>query len=85
MQGNYLEPATIRNALKKVCINAELPTVKFHALRHTYASRLIEHGVNIKIISQNLGHCSTAITEKVYLHILEEFKNEENELINEIF
>lgn len=85
MQGNYLEPATIRKALKEVCINAELPTVKFHALRHTYASRLIEHGVNIKIISQNLGHTSTAITEKVYLHILEEFKMEENHLINQIF
>lgn len=85
MQGNYLEPATIRNALKKVCINAQLPIVKFHALRHTYASRLIEGGVNIKIISENLGHASTAITEKVYLHVLEEFKIEANELINEIF
>ena len=83
--GNYLEPRTIRKALEDVCINANLPKIKFHALRHTYASRLIEAGVNIKVISNMLGHASTTVTEKVYLHVLEELKEDTNNLINNIF
>lgn len=82
--GNFLEPQTIRNALNKVCTDANLPKIKFHALRHTFASRLIEGGVNIKIISNILGHSSTSVTEKVYIHVLEQFKEDTNELINQI-
>lgn len=85
IHGNYLEPRTIRDALNKVCMNANLPRIKFHALRHTFASRLIEGGINIKIISNILGHSSSAITERVYIHVLEEFKEDTNELINAIF
>ena len=85
IHGNYLEPRTIRKALEDVCINANLPKIKFHALRHTYASRLIEAGVNIKVISNMLGHASTTVTEKVYLHVLEELKEDTNNLINNIF
>ena len=85
IHGNYLEPRTIRKALEEVCLNAGLPKIKFHALRHTYASRLIEAGINIKVISDMLGHASTTVTEKVYLHVLEELKENTNDLINNIF
>lgn len=85
INGNYLEPVTIRKALNTVCNNACLPKIKFHALRHTFASRLIEGGINIKVISNILGHSSTAVTEKVYIHVLDEFKHHTNELINQIF
>lgn len=85
IHGNYLEPRTIRKALEDVCLNANLPKIKFHALRHTYASRLIEAGINIKVISTLLGHASTSVTEKVYLHVLEELKEDTNNLINQVF
>ena len=48
--------------------------VGVHALRHTYATRLFEKGVDIKIISELLGHSSTEITYRIYVHVIESLK-----------
>jgi len=53
-------------ALKK----AGLPRIRFHDLRHTYASLLIEQGENIKYIQTQLGHSSPSITMDVYAHLM---------------
>ena len=50
--------------------NADLPTIRFHDLRHTYASLLIEQGENIKYIQTQLGHSSPSITMDVYAHLM---------------
>lgn len=56
--------------LKEACEVAKVrPLVKFHELRHTYASRLAQSGVSMKAISLLLGHADTRITEKHYAHI----------------
>jgi integrase len=43
--------------------------VSFHELRHTHASQLIDHGVDVVTISKRLGHSSAAITLSVYAHL----------------
>jgi integrase len=43
--------------------------VSFHGLRHTHASQLIDHGVDVVTISKRLGHSSPAITLQVYAHM----------------
>lgn len=48
-----------------------------HTLRHTYATRCFEAGVNIKAISQNLGHKSVKITQEIYIHLLDDAKIKE--------
>ena len=48
--------------------------VGVHALRHTYATRLFEKGVDIKIISELLGHSSTEITYRIYVYVIESLK-----------
>jgi len=53
-------------ALKK----AGLPRIRYHDLRHTYASLLIEQGENIKYIQTQLGHASPSITMDVYAHLM---------------
>ena len=45
---------------------AELPRIRFHDLRHTYASLLIEQGENIKYIQNQLGHATPTITLNIY-------------------
>lgn len=50
--------------LKKLKINQ----ISFHALRHTFATRLIENKVDIKIVSELLGHSSVNITISIYVH-----------------
>ena len=61
MVNRYFEPA-----LKK----AGLPKIRFHDLRHTYASLLIEQGENIKYIQSQLGHSSPTVTLDVYAHLM---------------
>jgi integrase len=49
---------------------AGLPRIRFHDLRHTYASLLIEQGENIKYIQSQLGHSSPTVTLNVYAHLM---------------
>jgi integrase len=49
---------------------AEIPKIRFHNLRHTYASLLIEQGENLKYIQTQLGHSSPTVTLNVYTHLL---------------
>jgi len=55
---------------------AELPRMRFHDLRHTYASLLIEQGENIKYIQTQLGHSNPTITLNVYAHLMKEVNQE---------
>lgn len=65
---------------------AGLPVIRFHDLRHTYASLLIEQGENIKYISSQLGHASTTITLDVYSHLMKtENQDAARRLENTIF
>jgi integrase len=43
--------------------------VSFHGLRHTHASQLIDHGVDVVTIAKRLGHSSAAVTLNVYAHL----------------
>ncbi len=49
---------------------AKLPRIRFHDLRHTYASLKIEQGANIKYIQTQLGHSSPTVTLNVYAHLM---------------
>jgi len=63
---NNLLKRHYERALKK----ANLPKIRFHDLRHTYASLLIEQGENIKYIQSQLGHSSPTVTLNVYAHLM---------------
>lgn len=63
----YFEPALTK---------AKLGKVRFHDLRHTYASLLIEQGENIKYIQSQLGHSSPTVTLNVYAHLMKPVNQE---------
>ena len=48
-----------------------LQGTNFHSLRHTHATRLLEQGVHIKVVSERLGHATVSITLDVYSHVSE--------------
>lgn len=56
---------------------------KFHALRHTYATRLFENNTSILTVSRLLGHSSIKTTE-IYTHVLEDVKKEEVQCLNDM-
>lgn len=67
---------------------SELPKIRFHDLRHTYASLLIEQGENIKYIQSQLGHSSPSVTLNVYAHLMKPANQEaasklENKILNQ--
>ena len=53
-----------------------------HTLRHTFDTRCIEKGVNIKQVSKWLGHTSISITNDIYTHINNDFELKEIEILN---
>jgi integrase len=60
----------VRKFFKPALKKAGLPIIRFHDLRHTYASLLIEQGENIKYIQSQLGHSSPVVTLNVYAHLM---------------
>jgi integrase len=47
-----------------------VPRIRFHDLRHTHASQLLAAGVNVKVVSERLGHSSVAFTLDTYAHVM---------------
>ncbi|MBF0780266.1 MULTISPECIES: site-specific integrase [unclassified Granulicatella] len=75
----------VNHALQKACKRANIKAITFHALRHTHGSILLYKGSSILYISKRLGHSSTAITQQVYLHLIDELKDTEEKLALKIF
>ncbi len=64
---------------------AGLPVYKFHALRHTHASKLLARGRNLREVSERLGHSSPALTLKVYAHLLPGAGKEPAKVLDQMF
>jgi integrase len=66
-------PIDQSNFLKRhfypMLIKAKIKRVRFHDLRHTYASMLIEQGESIKYIQNQMGHSSPTVTLNIYTHL----------------
>jgi len=61
---------------KTVCTRAGLANVHGpHDLRHTFASKLIREHVEIKVVSEVLGHSDTGFTYRTYVHLIDEQKS----------
>ena len=72
----YVEPRIMQNHLKKVLRESAIAPANYHALRHTFATRCIELGFDIKSLSEILGHASVNITMNRYVHPSMELKKE---------
>ena len=60
--------------MKKLLAEAGLPSIRFHDLRHTFATNALEHGMDIKTLSAVIGHISSATTLNVYAHVTDEMR-----------
>ena len=72
----YMEPRTLQYRLEKYTGDCGLEGVHFHTLRHTFATRCVEVGFEIKSLSEILGHASTTITLDRYVHASIELKRD---------
>lgn len=65
---NCMEPRNLQRYLKKYMRECQIENVHFHTLRHTFATRCIEVGFDVKTLSEVLGHSNISITLDRYVH-----------------
>ena len=71
-----VEPRVMHYRVKKYLHAVGIDDVSFHSLRHTFATRCAENNVELKSLSELLGHSSTRITSDIYLHPSLDFKRQ---------
>lgn len=80
----FLDPRTYQYRFHEYLKDCNLRDLNFHALRHTFATRCIEVGVDTKTLSEVLGHSNVSITLNIYVHSSLELKRTQLELLNTI-
>ena len=75
--GTAIDQANLRRRVKRLYAQAELPdATRVYDLRHTATTLLLSQGENIKVVSERLGHSSSAMTLDVYGHVLPHMQDE---------
>ena len=67
--GGPMSPDSVLHMLQRVLKRAGLPRIRFHDLRHTFATMALQNGVDIKTVSSMLGHYSAGFTLDTYAHV----------------
>ena len=82
---NYVEPRTMQNQFKRILKQCNIENVNFHVLRHTFATKCIEIGFDIKSLSEILGHANVNITLNRYVHPSMDLKQQTMDKLSDIF
>ena len=84
MVHSYMEPRNMENRFKAATRECNIRKINFHALRHTFATRCVELGFDVKSLSEILGHASVNITMNRYVHPSMELKQKNMNLLSEL-
>ena len=79
--GTPVKNSTYDTGLFKYCDRVGIPHFSMHVLRHTFATRCIEGGMKPKTLQKILGHSNIGITMNLYVHITEDEKHREIDLV----
>lgn len=79
--GGPAEPKTLQETFKRIIKTAGISDANFHSLRHTFATRAVEKGVDVKTLSVILGHASVNFTLDRYAHVLDKHKRKTMDLL----
>ncbi|MCW2279405.1 tyrosine-type recombinase/integrase [Heliophilum fasciatum] len=76
MFGHQVSQRYLARKLQQLLSKADVPVTNLHALRHTYATRLLESEIHPKVVQELLGHGSIGITLNTYSHVLPDLKKQ---------
>ena len=85
IHGNPLNEKILPRAFKKILKNLDIEEIKYHDIRHTFATRLFEKGIPAKTVQVLLGHSDISTTLNTYTHVLDETKENAIETISYMF
>jgi len=82
--GTPVNPDTFSARYRKLLKDNDLPAVRFHDLRHTNATLLLENGANAKAVSAQLGHSNIGVTMDIYGHVTKTMREETVAIMEDI-
>ena len=85
VDGRLYDPRTFEDLFKRKVEQAGIGDTNFHALRHTFATRALEAGMDIKVLSSILGHAQASTTLNLYGHALPDHKKVSMEKMSEFY
>ena len=68
--GNYRDRNSVYHSLKRFTKGTEFESMTLHQLRHCNATMLLNSGIDLKIVSEHLGHCDVSVTADIYADVL---------------
>ncbi|HQL36040.1 MAG TPA: site-specific integrase [Bacillota bacterium] len=83
--GKEIDPPNLAKVFYRIVKKAGIAHANLHCLRHTFATRGLESGIELKVMQVLLGHSSIVITADTYSHVLPNKKKEAMEKLNNIF
>ncbi len=81
----FVSPRTLEYRYHRLLNICGIPPVNYHALRHTFATRCIEAGVDVKSLSEMLGHANVSITLETYVHSSMQLKRTQLKKLETLF
>lgn len=79
------EPRTYMDVFQRCVKRAAIPRANFHCLRHTYATRALEQGMDVATLAKLMGHSDPSVTLKKYAHALPEHQQESVEKLDALY
>ena len=83
--GGYIEPKLLWRRFKALLVEAQLPDIRFHDLRHSAATLLLTMGVHPKVVQELLGHSQISMTLDIYSHVLPSMQRDAMSKMDSIF
>ncbi|MBB0242636.1 tyrosine-type recombinase/integrase [Streptomyces alkaliphilus] len=79
--GTLLHPGKVTDLFERLVAEAGLPPIRLHDLRHGAATLMLAAGVDVKVVSETLGHSDTRITRDIYQAVLDDLAREAAEAV----
>ena len=81
-KATFTSPRTFEYRYHKLLDICGIESINYHALRHTFATRCVEVGVDVKTLSEILGHADVSITLNTYVHPSMDLKRKQMEKLS---
>lgn len=78
-------PQDVYHEFQRQIKRLEMPKIRFHDLRHTHATLLLQMGVNPKVVAERLGHANIQVTLNTYSHVLPSMQRDAADRLNSLF
>ena len=82
--GSPLDHRNLYREFKEMLKKAGLPDIRFHDLRHTAATLMLQQGVHPKVVQERLGHSDISLTLNIYSHVLPSMQEDAAEKVDEL-